>query len=152
MPHSYSNNLLHVVFSMRERNQRSRPHRLRSCGPFSPASGGIIASRNHRLKVIKIGGMADHVHILFALPADVALAHAVQVLKANSSRWMRQQVQEFAWQQGYEAFSVSASVAGAVKKYIENQAEHHKRRSFEDEFLVLLRKSAVPYDPKFVFG
>ena len=80
------------------------------------------------------------------------LAHAVQVLKANSSRWMRQRVPTFAWQQGYGAFSVSASVANTVKKYIENQAEHHKRRSFEDEFLALLKKSGVPYDPKFVFG
>ena len=147
MPHSYANNLLHVVFSTRERR------------PTIPASAlaelwAVIAGigRNHRLAMIKVGGMADHVHILFALPADVTLAHAVQVLKANSSRWMRQQVREFSWQQGYGAFSVSASAAGVVKKYIENQAEHHKRRSFEDEFLALLKKSGVPYDPKFVFG
>jgi len=147
MPHSYANNFLHVVFSTRERR------------PTIPASvlaelWAVIAGigRNHRLEMIKVGGMADHVHVLFALPADVTLAHAVQVLKANSSRWMRQQVREFSWQQGYGAFSVSASVAGVVKKYIENQPEHHKRRSFEDEFLALLKKSGVTYDPKFVFG
>jgi len=117
MPHSYTNNLLHVVFSTRERK------------PTIPASlfkelWAVMAGigRNHRLTVIKIGGMPDHVHILVGLPADVTLAHAVQVFKANSSRWMRQRVQEFAWQQGYGAFSVSASVAGAAKKYIENQA------------------------------
>ena len=104
------------------------------------------------LTVIKIGGMEDHAHILFALPADVTLAHAVQVLKANSSRWMRERVPKFAWQEGYAAFSVSASVAAAVKKYIENQAEHHKRRSFEEEFVMLLEKSGVAYDRKFVFG
>ena len=102
--------------------------------------------------MIKIGGMADHVHILFALPADVTLAHAVQVFKANSSRWMRERVPTFAWQEGYAAFSVSASGVGAVKKYIENQPEHHKRRSFEEEFLALLKKCGVAYDPKFVFG
>ncbi len=147
MPHSYVNNLLHVVFSTRERK------------PIVPAASlaelwAVLAGigRNHRLTVIKIGGMEEHVHALFALPADVTLAHAVQVLKANSSRWMRQRVPRFAWQEGYGAFSVSASQAGAVKRYIENQPEHHKRRSFEEEFVALLKKSGVPYDPKFVFG
>jgi len=147
MPHSYTKNLLHVVFSTRERKPTIP---AAAFAELWAAMAGI--GRNHSLTVIKIGGMADHVHILFALPADIALAHAVQVFKANSSRWMRQRAQEFAWQQGYGAFSVSASVAGAFRKYIENQAEHHKRRSFEDEFLALLKKSGVTYDPKFVFG
>jgi len=147
MPHSYVNDLLHVVFSTRERK------------PTIPAASfaelwAVLAGigPNHRLTVIKIGGMAEHVHILFVLPADVTVAHAVQVFKANSSRWMHDRVPKFAWQEGYGAFSVSASVAGAVKKYIENLAEHHKRRSFEEEFVMLLRKSGVAYDPKFVFG
>ena len=147
MPHSYANNLLHVVFSTRERK------------PTIPAASfaelwAVLAGigRNHHLTVIKIGGMADHVHILFALPANVTLAYAVQVFKANSSRWMRERVPKFAWQEGYAAFSVSASGVGAVKKYIENQPEHHKRRSFEEEFLALLKKCGVAYDPKFVFG
>ena len=147
MAHSYSNNLLHVVFSTRERKPTIPGALFKELWAVMAGIG-----RNHRLTVVKIGGMADHVHILFALPADVTLAHAVQVIKANSSRWMGQRVPTFAWQQGYAAFSVSASVAGTVKKYIENQAEHHKRRSFEDEFLALLKKSGVPYDPKFVFG
>ena len=147
MPHSYCNNLLHTVFSTRGRK------------PIIPAAlltelWAVLAGigRNHRLTVIKVGGMQEHVHILFALPADVTLAHAVQVLKANSSRWMHERVAGFAWQQGYAAFSVSASGVSAVKEYIENQPEHHKRRSFEEEFLALLKKSGVPYDPKFVFG
>jgi len=147
MPHSYANNLVHVVFSTHERKPTIPAASLSELWAVMAGIG-----RNHRLSVIKIGGMQEHVHILFALPADVTLAHAVQVIKANSSRWMRERVREFAWQQGYAAFSVSASVAGTVKKYIENQAEHHKRRSFEDEFLALLKKSGVPYDPKFVFG
>jgi len=147
MPHSYANNLVHVVFSTHERKPTIPAASLSELWAVMAGIG-----RNHRLSVIKIGGMQEHVHILFALPADVTLAHAVQVIKANSSRWVRERVREFAWQQGYAAFSVSASVAGTVKKYIENQAEHHKRRSFEDEFLALLKKSGVPYDPKFVFG
>ena len=147
MPHSHANNLLHVVFSTHERKPTIPPT---SFAELWAVMAGI--GRNHRLTVIKIGGMAEHVHILFALPADLTLAHAVQALKANSSRWMRQRVPTFAWQQGYAAFSVSASIANRVRKYIENQAEHHKRRSFEDEFLALLKKSGVPYDSKFVFG
>jgi putative transposase len=143
MPHSYVNNLLHVVFSTRERKRTIPPG---SFAELWAVMAGI--GRNHRLTVIKIGGMEEHVHALFALPADVTLAHAVQVLKANSSRWMRERIPKFAWQEGYAAFSVSDSVAGAVKKYIENQPEHHKRRSFEEEFVALLKKSGVPCGPK----
>ena len=147
MPHSYTNNLLHVVFSTRERKSTIPTASFRELWAVLAGIG-----KNHRLTVIKIGGMADHVHILFALPADITLSHAIQVIKANSSRWIRQRVPQFAWQEGYGAFSVSASAATAVKKYIENQVEHHKRRSFEEEFVALLKKSGVPYDPKFVFG
>ena len=85
MPHSYANNLLHVVFSTRERKPTIPAG---SFGELWAILAGI--GRNHRLTVIKIGGMADHVHILFTLPADVMLAHAVQVFKANSSRWMHE--------------------------------------------------------------
>jgi len=91
MAHSYTNNLLHVVFSTRERKPTIPAALFKELWAVMAGIG-----RNHRLTVVKIGGMADHVHILFALPADVTLAHAVQVFKANSSRWMRQRVQEFA--------------------------------------------------------
>jgi hypothetical protein len=80
------------------------------------------------------------------------LAKAMQVLKANSSRWLGEHGFDFAWQEGYAAFSVSASNVEAVRHYVEHQAEHHARHSFEDEFVSLLRKSGVKYDPEFVFG
>ena len=147
MPHSYCNNLLHVVFSTRERKPTIPAALLAELWTVLAGIG-----RNHRLTMIKVGGMTDHVHILFSLPADVTLAHAVQVLKANSSRWLHERVLQFAWQQGYAAFSVSASGVGAVMEFIENQPEHHKRRSFESELLALLKNSGVPYDPKFVFA
>jgi len=76
----------------------------------------------------------------------------VQALKANSSRWLSEHGFEFEWQEGYGAFSVSASNLAAVKHYIEHQAEHHAKHSFEDEFVALLRKSGVKYDSEFVFG
>jgi len=80
------------------------------------------------------------------------LAKAVQVLKANSSRWLGEHGFDFAWQHGCGAFSVSASKVEVVKLYIEHQPEHHAKHSFEDEFVSLLRKSGVTYDPQFVFG
>ena len=84
------------------------------------------------------------------------MVKAIQVLKANSSRWLGEHGFHFAWQEGYGAFSVSASNAEAVRHYIEHQTEHqtehHAKHSFEDEFVSLLRKSNVAYDPQFVFG
>jgi putative transposase len=77
---------------------------------------------------------------------------AIQILKANSSRWLGEHGFAFAWQDGYSAFSVSASNVEAVKHYIEHQPEHHTKHSFEDEFISLLRKSGLTYDPQFVFG
>lgn len=112
--------------------------------------GGI--GNNHGVPVPCAGGTADHAHLLIALPSDVTLAKALQVLKANSSRWIGEHRIDFAWQEGYGAFSVSASNAPAVGDYIEHQEEHHQRRSYEDEFVALLTKSGVAYDAANVFG
>ena len=102
--------------------------------------------------VLCVGGTANHVHLLIGLPASMPLAKALQILKANSSRWIGEHGFDFAWQEGYGAFSVSASNVGAVKYYIEHQVEHHAKHSFESEFVSLLQKSGVAYDPKFVLG
>ncbi len=109
--------------------------------------GGI--ARGEGFSLAAAGGTANHVHLLFALPADTTLAHAVQKLKRSSSRWMGR---EFVWQEGYGAFSVSSSQVEAVKGYIQNQMEHHRKRSFEDEFVVLLRSCGIEYDERYVFG
>ena len=95
--------------------------------------------------------MEDHVHLLVQLPPVLTLAKAVSFLKANSSKWMNEHRMRFAWQQGYGAFSVSASNLDTVKKYIASQARHHRKMSFEDEFVGLLRKHGIPFDPKYVF-
>jgi putative transposase len=95
------------------------------------------------------GGTTDHIHLLIMLPARIPLATAVQKIKGSSSRWMGE---GFAWQQGYGAFSVSPSQIPAVRKYIANQAEHHHKQSFEEEFVALLKRCGIEYDPQFVFG
>jgi putative transposase len=88
-----------------------------------------------------VGGHVEHVHMLLALPATMRLSEVVQKVKANSSRWMKEQGSRlFSWQEGYSAFSVSVSGAAATIAYIRRQAEHHARRSFDEEISAILRK------------
>lgn len=110
-------------------------------------------TRNHGFDAIRIGGFEDHAHALLLLPATVPLAKAVQVLKACSSKWLNENVfNDFSWQEGYGAFSVGASQTEAVIRYIENQREHHARRSFDEEFTALLKRYGVSYDPPHALG
>jgi putative transposase len=83
---------------------------------------------------------------------EISVSKAVNILKSNSSKWMRAQAREFAWQQGYAAFSVSTSGLDAVIDYIRRQPEHHKKRDFAQEYLALLKKHGVQYDPEWVLG
>ena len=147
MAHTYPNVLVHCVFSTKNRLD-SIPNDLRE--RLSMYFVGI--GKGHNIPVLCAGGTRNHVHLMIALPATIPLAKAVQVLKANSSRWVGEHGFDFAWQEGYGAFSVSASNANAVRQYIQHQDEHHTKRSFEDEFVSLLRKLDVPYNPQFVFG
>jgi putative transposase len=105
-----------------------------------------------KVNTVAIGGMSDHLHMLIALPSEMDVAKVINTVKVNSSRWMKAQVPSFAWQRGYGAFSVSASLVPAVVRCIENQERHHAKRDFESEFLELLRKHGVEFDPKYVFG
>lgn len=80
------------------------------------------------------------------------LTEAVALVKSNSSKWLREQNSEFAWQEGYGAFSVSSSNIETVIRYIQKQETHHRKITFEDEFIALLKRHKIPYDPKYVFG
>ena len=150
MAHTYSSNRIHVIFSTKER---------RRCisREIQPRVWGYMAgiARNHGFEAIKIGGVEDHVHVLLLLPPTIPLSKAVQILKGSTSKHLNETKNKgdsFAWQEGYGAFSVSASQTPGVVEYIENQAEHHARRSFEEEFLEFLKKYCVDYDPKYVLG
>lgn len=101
---------------------------------------------------VAVGGTENHVHILFHLPPKLALAKAVLLLKANSSKWMGEHGREFSWQEGYGAFSVSSSNLDQVTRDIQNQEAHHRKTSFEEEFRALLQKHGVEYDPKYALG
>jgi REP element-mobilizing transposase RayT len=99
-----------------------------------------------------IGGVHDHVHALLVLPPTLPLAKAVQFLKGSSSKWVKETTGEFAWQEGYGAFSVSASQTADVVRYIQNQRTHHEKNSFEEEFVEFLRRYGVSYEPAHVLG
>jgi REP element-mobilizing transposase RayT len=147
MAHKYPSILIHLVFSTKGRRDFISDELRTVLWRYLAGIG-----RNHKIPVLAAGGTTNHVHLLIALPTDVTVAKAVQALKANSSRWMGEHGIDFAWQEGYGAFSVSASHAPVVRDYIEHQPQHHARRSYEDEFLTLLRKTGVGFEPEQVFG
>jgi REP element-mobilizing transposase RayT len=144
MAHTYACNFIHCVFSTKER--RSLIPAARAAELYAYL-GGI--ARGEGFSLIAAGGTANHVHLLFDLPAPSPLAHAVQKLKGSSSHWMGK---GFSWQEGYGAFSVSPSQIEVVKEYIQNQEEHHRKRDFEQEFVALLRNCGIVYDERYVFG
>jgi putative transposase len=109
-------------------------------------------AHNQGFEAITIGGVRDHVHALLVLPPTLPLAKAVQFLKGSSSKWINETGGPFAWQEGYGAFSVSASQTTDVVRYIQNQRTHHEKRSFEEEFVEFLKKYGVPFEPADVLG
>jgi putative transposase len=140
MAHKYPNVLIHCVFSTKGRRELIAEDLRPKLWKYLTGIG-----TNHRIPLLACGGTANHVHMLIVLPSDVPLAKAIQVLKANSSRWIGEHGIDFAWQEGYGAFSVSASNKAVVVHYIEHQAEHHAKHTFEDEYLSLLAKSGVAF-------
>ncbi|MGB9255021.1 MAG: transposase [Candidatus Korobacteraceae bacterium] len=136
---------MHCVFSTKGRAQL-----IRDPEPLWAYMRGI--ARNCGFEIIEIGGTSNHVHVLLSLPAGMHLVDLVRDLKANSSRFMKDTVRLFAWQDGYAGISVSPSQLESVKQYIARQAEHHRRRTFDDEFLALLSNAGVRYDPKWVLA
>jgi REP element-mobilizing transposase RayT len=149
MAHTFTNLLTHVVFSTRLRVP-TIDDAIRS--DLQSYIGGIL--RELRSTPIVIGGTRDHVHLLTRVPADLAVADCLRVLKTNSSRWVKEKWPErhtFAWQAGYGAFSVSASNRANVIRYIQEQEQHHRKISFQDEFLALLRKHGVEFDERYIW-
>jgi REP element-mobilizing transposase RayT len=112
--------------------------------------GGMTRAKH--IPLLAAGGTNNHLHALVALPSTMTVAEAIQFLKGNTSHWMNENSSRFAWQEGYGAFSVSQSQRARVIRYIDGQAEHHKKWTFEDEFISLLAHYGIAYDPKYVFG
>lgn len=147
MSHSYVKNILHVIFSTKERQRLiSRDLQARLWLYIA----GICKNRGILLNAI--GGTDDHIHLLIEIPATLPLSEAMAAIKANSSRWANDEGADFAWQEGYAAFSVSESDVPAVMRYIQDQEAHHKMVTFDVEFIELLNQQHVKFDPKYVLG
>ena len=147
MPHALTSNLVHCIFSTKERRDS-----IPDPAELGRYLGGV--AREKRIPLIIAGGTKNHVHLLIALPCVPGPAKAVQDLKGNSSRWLNRKDTGFSWQEGYSAFSVSPTHKRAATSYIRNQPRHHAKRSFEDELdeTEILKKSGIDYDQRYIFG
>lgn len=142
--HSFVSVHVHCVWTTKNR-EPSLHSKLRE--RLWPYLGGI--ARENKMKALAIGGAADHVHILFSLSATVSVSKAVQLLKGNSSKWVHETFSEmcsFEWQEGYGAFSVGVSAIDATVAYIRDQTEHHRKRTFREEFKTMLQKHGFDFD------
>ena len=142
MAHSYTNLLYHVVYGTKLRQPLIDEE-------FQPRLYEYVGGTIRGLKGVslQIGGVEDHVHILAKLPPTIAVSDFLEKLKSNSSKWAKSVRRDFGWQAGYSAFSVSESQVERVKRYIQNQREHHRKSSFEEELIELLKAHGLAYDP-----
>jgi len=146
---SYVSAYFHCVFGTKDRRPQITPELRDRLWPFL---GGI--ARNNGMKAIEIGGVADHVHLLIALPGTMPVSKAMQLLKGGSSKWVHDTFPEhrlFEWQAEYGAFSVSVSQLDKIIAYIKGQEEHHRKVSFQDEFMVLLKKHGVEFKEEYLW-
>ena len=147
--HSFNSCLMHCVFSTKERRPWLTPVIRERLWPYL---GGI--ARENDTKALAIGGVADHAHLLLSLPTTLSIAKAMQLIKGGSSKWVHETFPEqrlFGWQEKYGAFSVSVSQRDKIIDYIKNQQEHHRKMTFQEEFLALLKKHGIEYDPRYLW-
>jgi REP element-mobilizing transposase RayT len=149
MPQSFACLYHHLIFSTKARS----PLITEGVQPrLFDYIGGIL--RAEGCSLIAAGGMPDHVHLLVSLGKQVSMSEALRIVKTNSSRWVHDtfpSLAGFAWQVGYGAFSVSASQLETVKVYLSGQAEHHRRITFQEEFVALLRRHGIEYDERYLW-
>ena len=149
MPQSFACLRYHVIFSTRDRHPGLTPE-IR--GRLYPYISGIL--RAEQGQVLVIGGTADHVHLLLGISRDRSVVETVRDLKANSSRWIRSEFPSsgsFSWQAGYGAFTVGRSGVANVRAYIENQEEHHRTKTFQEEFVEFLCRYEIPFDERYLW-
>lgn len=149
MPNTYSQITIHAVFAVKNRanfitkDWRDNLHQYIS---------GIITNKG--AKSLAIGGWKDHVHILFGMPVSISIADFIGMVKANSSKWINEQQLvkvKFQWQEGYGAFSYAKSQRDVVINYIVKQEEHHRTKTFKEEYLKMLTDFEVAYEDKYLF-
>ncbi len=148
MPQSFASLHVHLVFSTKHRRHQIDAELQPRLFEYI---GGIL--RNHSSSLVATGGVADHVHLLASLGRTLSVAEAIRLIKSNSSEWLHDDVgrPDFQWQDGYGAFAVSCSDIERVTRYLANQEEHHRKLSFQEEFLELLRRHNLKWDDRYVW-
>ena len=149
MANTYTSLHYHLVFSTINRSRWLTPE----IEPRVWAYLGGIAKEN-KMKPLQIGGVEDHVHALLGAPASLALSKIVQMVKGGSSAWVHDTfpaLRGFAWQDGYGAFTVSKSNVPEVAAYIQGQREHHRVKTFQEEYVAFLRKHDITYDERYLW-
>ncbi|KLU07199.1 transposase [Rhodopirellula islandica] len=146
---AYTNLRVHLIWSTKDRKPLIADEFQEDLYAYI---GGILRKRKHVL--LAAGGIADHIHLLVGMHPTQTIADCVRDLKSNSSVWVHEhfpKLKMFQWQTKYGAFSVSESSVDSVMAYIANQKEHHKKLTFQEEFLAILRKHGIQFDPRYVF-
>jgi len=147
MPQSLSKIYLHVIFSTKDRRADILPRYKEELHDYFGGTLNAIGCQS-----IIVGGMADHIHMLFCLSRTKSIADVVKEVKANTTKWYKEKVGcEFAWQRGYAAFSVSQSRVEDARNYIARQEEHHRRRTFQGEHRAFLESYGIRYDEAYVW-
>ena len=149
MSSTHTNLLFHIVYSTKYRGNLITPDTKERVYEYL---GGII--RDQKGKLIEIGGVSDHVHILARLSPILAISDVLRIIKTNSSKWINETFEPtmpFAWQRGFGTFSVSASNLGQVSAYIRRQEQHHTTMSFRDEYRELLIRHGIAFDEQYLF-
>ena len=148
MPQSLQKIYIHLIFHIKN---DGTPIREGDLGRAHSYIGQLVNSTG--CGVVRVGGTADHVHILFLMSKDATISHVVEEVKRNSSRWLKSvdyYYRVFAWQGGYAAFSVSRSMVDKTIDYIANQLDHHKKRTFAEEYIEFLKLYDVDYNEEYV--
>ena len=148
MPQSLANILIHSIFSTKNREPLLCEKELRQ------RTHAYLAEvlKSLQCPALIVGGVADHVHVLSQLAKTQSIANVIEHIKTSSSKWLKTQgVPSFGWQRGYGGFSVSQSHVASVVAYIENQEEHHRTMTFEDEFRLLLKRYRIAFDERYVW-
>jgi REP element-mobilizing transposase RayT len=141
MAHTYTCLLYHVVFSTKDRRKQI-PENIQS--RLWSYMGGI--ARTNNFKALAVGGVEDHCHLLLSLPPTITVAKAVQLIKAGSSKWMHEEVGRrlFVWQESYGANTIGVSQIPNTILYVQNQLEHHKRHTFDEELASIIKRHSLP--------
>lgn len=149
MPQSLANLYVHLIFSTKDRV----PFLTNQVRPDLHAYMATVLA-NLNSPAVLINSVADHVHILFNMGRTVTLAQVVEDVKKSSSKWVKTQgasFSKFAWQAGYGGFSVSESNAPKVANYIQNQEEHHRKKTFQEEYREFLTKHKIEFDERYLW-